>query len=114
MTYQDWCKHSKTILAQADEYNKWRKETQYNLLTVVGPKIAKLGNTFYSGCGFHCGLEQDFGKLVSYLTIAWQPCANWCAKIEDDMANNMVNEIIYSSIVKKIDEIEKSLTPTSK
>ena len=33
MTREDWHEHHKVILAQAEEFNKWQQEAQFNLLS---------------------------------------------------------------------------------
>lgn len=109
MTYQDWCKCSKDILAQAKEYNTWAKEAKKNLLTNIGPRISKLGETGYCGCGFHYGMEIEFGNLIQRLAISWQPCANHCSKIEDRIDDNMLSQIMYESLIERVENAEKSI-----
>jgi hypothetical protein len=48
MTYEEWCENSAAILKEAEEYNKWRRETKHRLLTEIAPHIANMGKS-----GFH-------------------------------------------------------------
>lgn len=109
MTYKNWCLHSTVILAEADVHNKWAAEAKRNLLTNIGPRIAKLNETGYIGCGYHYSLEQDFGKLFGLLAIRWQPCANWCKHVERDRDKAMLAEVIYSSLIEQLTEAEESV-----
>jgi hypothetical protein len=109
MTYEDWCNHSKQILEEADTWNKWRRKAQHKLLTEIGPRIAKLDKSGYMGCGFHYGKEQTFSKLVGWLALPWQPCANHCGKIEDDISSNMITEVVYDGLIEDIEAAEKTV-----
>ncbi len=102
MDYTLWCQKSAEILAQAEEYNKWRKLAKENLLTRVGPQLATLGKTGYFGSGCHYSLEQEFGSLIKKLALPWQPCANHCDKIEDDILRNMTREVIYEDLLEQV------------
>lgn len=108
MTYKDWCIHCKEVLAEAAAYNEWRLKAKHNLLMKVGPRIAKIDETGYSGCGFHYAKEQTFGKLVAELSMPWQPTANRCKNVEDDRAKAIVNQVLYSSLLEEIAEAEKT------
>jgi hypothetical protein len=48
MTYEEWCDNSAAILKEAEEYNKWRRETKHRLRTEIAPHIANMGKS-----GFH-------------------------------------------------------------
>lgn len=85
-------------------------KTKYFLLTNIGPRLAKLGKTGYMGCGFHYSLEQTFGRLIDRLSISWQPCANWCNKIEDDRIKFIFLEASYESLLDSVKKAEKSVT----
>lgn len=107
MTYEDWRKNSKAILKKAEEYDKWRRETQHRLLTEIGPRIAAIGEKGYMGCGFHYEKERIFGNLIKTLSIPWQPSANHCEKIEDDRAGCIINKVIFNDLIEQIEEAEK-------
>ena len=111
MTYENWCKQSTEILAEAEKYNKWVDRTKDFLLVNVGPRIARLGKVGYMGCGFHYALEQTFGRLIDGLTLSWQPCANWCENVERDRINAFDNQVIYRNLMKNVREAEKSVGP---
>jgi len=108
MTYEDWCKHHKAILADADKWNRFRESAKDVLLTNIGPRIAKLGHQMYMGAGFHYSMEQQFGKLVAALALPWQPCANHAGKIEDEVASNIVTKVVYKGLLKQVKAAEKS------
>lgn len=110
MTYDDWCKYSKEIIAEAEEHNKWAEKAKNNLLRKIGPRIARLGKTGYMGCGFHYSMEQTFGKLINSLAISWQPCANWCQNVEKDRTNAITSQVIYDGLIEQIERSEKSVT----
>jgi hypothetical protein len=110
MTYEDWCKNSKQILAQAKEWNEWVDEKKHYLLTNVGPRIAQLGKTGYYGCGFHYEMEGQFGKLIISMMYPWQPSANHCEKIKDQMVSNVITKVIYEGLMEQIEKAEKSVS----
>lgn len=109
MTYEDWCKNSEAILSEAKEYNNFATKAQYRLLTDIGPRIGKLGQVGYIGCGFHYGMEQSFGKLIVALALPWQPCANHCKKIEDDSIKAIINKVIFKSLLRDVIKAEHSI-----
>lgn len=109
MTYENWCKYSTEIIAEAEKYNKWADKAKNNLLTNIGPRIAKLGKSGYVGCGFHYAMEQTFGKLIDKLALDWQPCANWCENVEKDRMSAMISKVIYDNLLKDIKKAEKSI-----
>lgn len=111
MTYEEWCKCSKDILKQAEEFNSWRTNATKNLLTNIGPRIASLGETGYMGCGFHYDMEIRFGKLIASLAYPWQPSANHCEKITDEIASNIITEVLYEGLLEDVDKAEKSRFP---
>ncbi len=98
MTYQEWCESYKLILAEADTYNKWRKEAIHNLLMNIGPRIAALGGDYSK--------ERSFGKLIVELAVPWQPCANHCGKVEDQIAHNILTEVLYDGLLEDIEKID--------
>lgn len=106
MTYENWCANSDKILKQAKRYNKWRNNAKRLLLTNLGPRIAKLGDTFYIGCGFHYSMELSFANLVKGMAYPWQPCANHLDKIQDQIASNQMNVVLFSSLKEQVREAE--------
>jgi hypothetical protein len=109
MTYENWCKRSTEILAEAEKYNKWADRAKDFLLIKVGPRIAKLGKEGYMGCGFHYSLEQTFGRLIDGLALNWDPCANWCKNVEEDSERGMIRRVIYRSLLNQIRKAERSV-----
>jgi hypothetical protein len=109
MTYEDWCKSSSAIIAEADKHNAWANKATHHLLTNIGPRIAKLGKSGYMGCGFHYSMEQSFGRLVDGLAIPWKPSANWCKKIEDDSTNAICKEACYRVLLDSVRKAERSV-----
>lgn len=110
MTYEDWCKNHKEWLKLADDYNNWRRRSTSTLLSDIGPRIDRLSKVMYMGCGFHYSLEQSFGKLINSLSMPFQPCANWCAKIEDDWTTCQINHVLYESLIEQVEKAEASVT----
>ena len=108
MTYENWCKYSAKILAEAEKYNKWADESKGFLLTKIGPKLEKLRKSGYMGCGFHYGLEQTFGRLFDKLALPWQPSANWCQNVENDRTSAIISKVIFKSLVDQVKDAEKS------
>jgi len=94
--------------AMADEYNKWVKEARDNLLINIGPRLAQVGHKMYMGCGFHYGLEQDFGGLIVRMALPWQPSLNHYKKLLNDEAKAMTTKIIYNQLIERLEEAEKS------
>jgi hypothetical protein len=109
MTYENWCKRSTEILDEAEKYNKWADRAKDFLLSNIGPRLAKLGRTGYSGCGFHYGLEQTFGRLIDGLSLNWDPCANWCENIERDRMKGMGLQVSYRLLLKSVRKAERSV-----
>lgn len=109
MTYENWCKNSTKILAEAEKYNKWANKAKSFLLSNIGPRLDKLSKIGYIGCGFHYSLEQTFGKLIEKLALDWQPCANWCRDIESDRMKVIGVEIGYKMLLESIQKAEKSV-----
>lgn len=109
MTYDDWCKNSHIILAEAEKHNKWADKAKSFLLTNIGPRLDRLDKSGYMGCGFHYSLEQTFGRLIDGLSISWQPCSNWCNKIEDDRMKFMILKVSYESLLDSVKKAEKSV-----
>ncbi len=107
MTYKNWCKNSTSIIAESERRNAWMHKAKHNLLSKIGPRIAKLGKRGYMGCGFHYDMEQIFGRLIERMAIDWQPCANWCKNVEDDRMKAMGVEIGYKMLLKRIEKAEK-------
>lgn len=108
MTYEQWCKDSKGILQEAEEYNKWRIEAKGKLLTDIGPRIEAIRKKGYPGCGFHYDKERQFGQLIRSLAFPWQPSANHCKKVEDDKTNCMVYKVLFDALVREVEEAERS------
>lgn len=109
MTYQEWCKHSSAVIAEAEEHNKWADKAKHHLLTNVGPRLAKLEESGYVGVGFHYSMEQTFGNLINKLAISWQPCANWCKNVEDDRDKALTNRVVYECLLKSVRKAERSV-----
>ncbi len=93
------------LLDRAKEINKWRVDALEHLLTEVGPKLHKIGNKGYTGCGFHYGKVQSFGRLVAELAISFQPSMNWLEKCEEEEHLWIVREVVYENLVKEINDI---------
>ena len=113
MTYQEWCKDAKIILARAAVYNKFVQKAKQQLLTDIGPRIAKLGQTGYTGCGFHYHMEQQFGDLVKAMALPWQPCANHLDKVKDDSVNAILTEVLFEGLVEDVIKAEATVQQTS-
>jgi hypothetical protein len=110
MKYEDFCKNSKVILKEADEYKDWAKDAKYQLLTDLAPRVAKLGRSFYSGCGFHYALEERIGRVMLDLAkFHWQPTANWCENIEADQQTAMMNQILFDFLIDDIVKCESRI-----
>ena len=55
------------LLAREPEINRWRERALRKLLPDAAPRLAVLSNTLYAGCGFHYGMLNQLGKLISVL-----------------------------------------------
>lgn len=108
MKYKDWCKNSKAIIQEAEDFNTWRKEKKHFLLTEIGPRIASLGKTGYYGCGFHYDMERHFAALIREMAIPWQPSANHCDKVEEDKLNTIMTKVLFNALISDIEEAEKT------
>ena len=106
MTYENWCIHSKRIIAEAEIFNTWRNETLDRVMTNAGPRIAALGKVGYCGCGFHYSIVQTFGHLAGKLSMPWQPSANWCEKIEDDICSTIHVKVVAEALFQQLDDAE--------
>lgn len=108
MKYEDWCKHSKEILAEADEVNKWREAALEDCMTVLGSRIFALTKTAHAGCGFSYEKVRTLGHLIRELAIGWHPSANWCANVKKDRIRWIALQVIYNQLVESVSQAEKS------
>jgi len=112
MTYEEYCKNnSEQIHQEADEFNRWRRKSTHQLLTDIGPRIAKLCQTGYQGCGFHYGMEQQFGKLIVSLSLPWQPGGNRVGDyhdIKEKMVDNILTKVLFEGLITNVEEAEKN------
>ena len=113
MTYVEWGRDAKIILEQADAHNEFVKKAKQQLLTDIGPRIAKLGQSGYTGCGFHYHMEQTFGDLVKAMALPWQPCASHLDKVEDDSVNAILTEVLFEGLVADVVKAEATVQQTS-
>ena len=95
-------------LIEAKKHNAWVEKAKHNLLTNIGPKLAKLEKSGYYGCGFHYALEQDFAKLIGWMSMHWDPCMNWIDKCSDDDTKAMIARVVYDSLIESVKKAEKS------
>jgi hypothetical protein len=109
MTYEIWCQRSKALLAEADEYNKWRDRARMRLLTDIAPRIGKLSTRMYMGCGFHYGMEQTLGRLINDLALPTQWCANWCAKIPEQQIKMIITQVSVGMLIEQVRKAEQSV-----
>lgn len=80
------------------------------LMTNLAPRIYALSKKFYSGCGFHYGLEQQLGALVSALAVGDSPNTldmNDYSKLRDKAANWCVNEVLFEGLCEDVIKAEK-------
>lgn len=109
MTYEQWCANSPALLAEAKKLDGWRVRAKLRLLTDIAPRIGKLSQQFYSGCGFHYSLESQLGTLIKDLSLPVQWSANWCAKIPGERIHIIMLQVSMSMLVKSVVEAEKSV-----
>lgn len=95
------------FIAMADEYNKWRRISKSYLMINLAPRIGRLGQRFYTGCGFHYGMEQRLGGLIKSLSLPWQPALNHYKNLLNDESKSMTDKIIYDMLVEEVIEAEK-------
>lgn len=110
MTYQEWCNNSKRIIEEADAFNQWRIAAKHNLLTNIGPELVKLEQSGYNGHGFHYGLEHTFGNLIVSLSLPWQPSANYCDRVEDQMHTNLITKVLYEDLLESVKNAHASIS----
>lgn len=108
MKYEDWCKHSKAILAEAEKVNEWRRRSLEDLLTIHAPRVAALGASGYLGCGYHYEKVRTLGHLIRELALGWEPCANWCENVEKDRIKWIGLEVAYNVFTESLDDAEQS------
>jgi hypothetical protein len=106
VTYENWCIHSKRIIAEAEVFNTWRNETLDRVLTNAGPRIAALAKVGYCGCGFHYSIVQTFGRLADKLSMPWQPTASWCEKYENDVCGTIHVQVVAAALFEQLDDAE--------
>jgi hypothetical protein len=110
MKYEDWLKNSKEVIEAGAEINMWRMSAKYHLLSVIGPRIAKLSRKFYAGCGYHYSLEQALGRLLVSLSIPWRPSASHCESVEDNRAKWVGLQVSYEMLIANVEEAEQSIS----
>lgn len=103
---QDKSRRLKRLLDRKEEINSWRKKALENLLLNIGPRIQKLGEKCYYGCGFHYGKVQSFGKLVADLALGFNPCMNWLEKNEEEEMTWEIRMILYDGLIEDVEECE--------
>lgn len=106
--YQQWLIHSKTLIKECQKYDEWRRRTMHAVLTDLAPRIAILGRTFYSGCGFHYHKESQLGKAISALSICYQWCANHCEKIPNERLTMILNQVMVGALFREVKQAEES------
>ena len=106
--YQDWLLHSKDLRKECEEYDQWRRRTMHNILTNLAPRVAALGRSFYSGCGFHYDKEAQLGKIITALSVCYQWSANHCEKIQEQRISMITNKVLVEGLFKDCAEAEKS------
>lgn len=109
MTPEEKSTELKHYIAHAKEFNEWQDKAKDRLLTEIGPRIAKLGQTGYHGCGFHYGMEQSFGRLIVDMAFPLQPTMNDFDKCKDNMCSAIVRKVLYNALVKQVEESEKTV-----
>jgi len=110
MTYEDWCKQSKRLVAIAQQYNVWRERAKLTLLTNLAPRIGTLSRQFYKGCGFHYSLEQELGYLVSKLSLPIQWDANSRDRVRNERLSMLVAQTRVRMLFKSVAKAEISVT----
>lgn len=109
MTYEDWRAHSTELLAECEKYNLWRKRSKLRLLTDIAPRIGKLSEQFYQGCGFHYSLEQKLGALIADLAMPIHWSANWCAKIPEQRFKMLSTQVAMQLLIGQVTKAEKTV-----
>lgn len=109
MTYEYWCQHSKALVAESEKYDGWRQRAKLRLLTDIAPRIGKLSEAFYMGCGFHYALEQQLGKVIAELAMPVKWSANWCGKIPEDRLRLITLQVSVAFLISKVVEAEQSM-----
>lgn len=108
MTYEQWCANSTALVAEAEKLDKWRVRSKLRLLTDLAPRIGKLSQQFYMGCGFHYSLEQSLGHLVKELAMPIHWSANHCGKIPEDRLRIIMLQVSMSMLVHQVVKAEKT------
>jgi hypothetical protein len=109
MTYEQWCANSAALVLEAEKLDKWRVRSKLRLLTDLAPRIGKLSQQFYMGCGFHYSLEKSLGYLIAELSMPVQWSANHCAKIPEDRLRIIMLQVNMSMLVNQVVKAEKSV-----
>ena len=97
------------LLNESVEINKWRRKMLYKLMTDIAPRIAKIGQTGYTGCGFHYEKVHQVGRLINELAIGFNPCMNWLEKNEEELPMWIVRRVIAEELIKDVVKVERSL-----
>jgi len=97
------------LIAESKKINSWRERTLHSVLTTLAPRIDKLNNQCYMGCGFHYNLVQTLGKIISELAISFEPTMNWLEKNEEEEITWMIIKVKTNGLFKQVAKAEASI-----
>jgi hypothetical protein len=90
-------------LKEHEDFMLWRKMALEVLMTHLAPRVYALGQTFYTGCGFHYHLQKRVGVLIRNLAVVPKPCMNWLDKWYDEtMLDIMLDELLFEEICESV------------
>lgn len=94
------------LRARAEEYNVWREAALARLLADLAPRVEKLGQKFYPGCGFHYSKVQELGKLIGALALPVEFSMNHQSRWDDYSTKMILDKVIFESLVEDIEKAE--------
>lgn len=92
------------------EYLVWREMAREVVMLNLAPRIYKLGQQFYAGCGFHYSLEQKLGHLINSLAIVRGTITgNDYERIGDIIGDMMNQEVTFDMLCEDVIEAEENI-----
>ena len=89
------------------KFDAWRNRANKGM-PELAHRVFALRNKFYTGCGYHYGLEYELGRCIARLNDFGMSTANYYHG-DDAIFNQIAIKVIVESLYKQVGDIEKNL-----
>lgn len=83
------------------KYTAWRNKVNERLPN-ISCRVFELRKKFYSGCGFHYGLEALLGKVIHMINNYDMNCYHGI----EGISNQIINRVLVEELFNKVQKIE--------